>query len=704
MRSESVLLRRCRRPGGTGPRPGRTARRSLLLAPALAFLLVILAALAAGAVPALAQDDDDETPPLRPLLPDSAASRNIIDRLGVKPQYSTNVEIFKTNLRWSQGLKVARTLGALKLEGSMQSGMQQNEASSNLDNRDGRTKARFEYGLAGLGGWSAGTDIELARVRNSSSFNRTIDNGGQFSAFATSQGPGTLARQLFGLSADVLDWEWGGSIGYKEDTDVRQRLGQGVLQQSDSTWADGSTVALNTRAALSLGPQFKLDLSGQTDRERQTSHTARVERIKRTGQADSINAFLLDPDRNRNRTRNGSATATWTPRTGTRIAFNASYLSAVDEFYNADPTVKKQDRQDGQDERLGLEMKLPPLLGLAFDLKGGTTSSSKKFRESVSQGRGQRREYARGSMSFGVRPGLGPLSRIESTSELSWENSDNTFDSPNSPDFRGRIVSVRQNLRRPLGQRLVVVLTGDGSLNQSFYDRFQNKRQDRDEQRLIGDAAIGYRPREGLDTRLTGQWERRRQYSIDSTLSANSFTQNRYVVGAEIAVPFKDLLRLSQRYTITADYQVYRFKEDANILTRRTEVRTLAQSTIGRGIRFDLDHSWQFKDSGSYREIGFGPRKYAKSTRENYQSLLAIVRYDIGTAFQMKVQQRYDVRRVRNLSNNKVTLSERLEFTGGIIVDHKFRRDFSVKSTIERTDSSLEKSYWRVNNQVAYTF
>jgi hypothetical protein len=52
-----------------------------------------------------------------------------------------------------------------------------------------------------------------------------------------------------------------------------------------------------------------------------------------------------------------------------------------------------------------------------------------------------------------------------------------------------------------------------------------------------------------------------------------------------------------------------------------------------RVLCFDVDHSWQFKDSGSYREIDLGPRKYAKTTRENYQSFLATVRYEIGNVF-----------------------------------------------------------------------
>ncbi len=658
-------------------------------------------------LPVRAQDegvDDEQTmPPIRtPLAGDSLARRSLIDRLGLSPQYNTNVEVFKTNLRWGQSLKVGRALGALKLDGSMQSGIQQNEASSNLDNRDARTKARFEYGLTGWGGWSTGTDIDVSRVRNSSNFNRTLDNVGQFSWFANSQGPGRLMREVFGLADGVLSWEAGAQAGYKEDTDVRQRLLQGVLQQSDSTWADGSTVSLNSRASVTVGQKFKLDLTGQADRDRQTSRTLRVARIKRTGEADSVDTTLLDPDRNNNRTRRGSATGAWTPGPKARFALNATYLEAIDEFYNT--TVARQDRKEGLDQRIGLEMKLPPLLGVVFDLRGESSTSETKYQESINQGRGRTRNYAKGAMSFAVRPGLGLLSRTESTTEITWDDSDNTFDNPNSPGFRGQIVSVRQNLRRPLGPRLVMVLTGDGSLNQSFYDLFQGKRQDRDEQRLLGDAAIGYRPREGLDTRVTAQVERRRQYSIDSTLSANSFTQNRYVVGAEIGSRLKDLLRLSQRYTITADYQVYRFKEEANILTRRTEVRTLAQATIGRGIRFDVDHSWQFKDSGSYREIDLGPRKYAKTTRENYQSFLATVRYEIGTSFQMRAQQRYDVRRVRNLANNKTTLSERLEFTGGIEVNHKFHQDFTLKTKIDRTDSSLEKSYWRVSNQVTYNF
>ena len=95
-----------------------------------------------------------------------------------------------------------------------------------------------------------------------------------------------------------------------------------------------------------------------------------------------------------------------------------------------------------------------------------------------------------------------------------------------------------------------------------------------------------------------------------------------------------------------------------------------------------------------------GPRAYAKGSTEIFQVLEVLTGYDFSDAFTISARQRMEVRERKRLDTVPHTVIRdrtRLEFTGGMDLDHQFREEFSVRASIQRTQSSLEKNYWRIS-------
>ncbi len=625
--------------------------------------------------------------------------QGLLRELGLKPTYRTQVQVNRTAFDWGQNFGVDRTIQRLQLKNTWDVRIAKNSAQNHYKSRSGNATAHGEYSFPGLGGWSTGADLGLKRVFTRGDFNRTVANGNEFSWFVTAGAPGGVLSRLFHLPEGALSWDVTGSTGTTEQIDVRENQAQtGASGRSDSTYATGGTAALDSRLSAAAGTKWKLDVTGHLDRDNRDSRTR--QRAKSATQ-DTDTTLVADDANNRKRLGFSSA---WTPTVQNRIGVTGSFLRSVNQSYSAN--VGAQDTKTGLEQRLGIDAKLVPFWGINMDLKAEDSRADVAY-ELSTQGRATRKRSGSGRLNFIVGSSVPILRGLESTTDATFDRSRVEFQSSTAArdtDYDTEATNLRQVLRRPLGTRLVAVTTAEANLTRMLYD---NKGQDRDDLRLLLDGALGYRPATGIDCRLTGQWRKQQTVYIPAASSRNSVTGKSYAVGAEAGLQLTPLVKISQKYQMTADYSFYDFNENSNTLSRTTEVRTGLQSTLGGMAKLNLDHSFRFKDSGKYvRSTPGAPRLFAKAADETYQFITVATAYDFRPGVTLRASERMEsrVQQPRGDPKPPATRTTKMEFTGGLDLRHQFSPDFSVEAKVERTESTTEKSYWRVSGSLSRVF
>lgn len=618
---------------------------------------------------------------------------SILDRWNFHPSYNSSVDVNRTATNWSQGFRWDREHKRLKVENSWDMHIQNEKARNDFRGRSGRSNTRLEYAMERWGSWSTGANVDLKRNFNGTTLDRTVDNGLGSNLFVTTGILSGLVRRLTGIPQSQLEWKATGTAGVNEDTDIRQIENQGVaggLRSSDSTYASGSERAFESQLRFNRGATWKVDANARLGSANQDSRTQRWDMA-------TPDSFGIVEANNDNSSKRFSMNAAWMKNDKNRVTFTGRYNQESSQFYSA--LIRARDATDGTDQAMSLDLQTSPLWGIQLGLKGENAFNNQNY-EVGTLDRGKRRTSVESRMNFTTGPSLGPLSGIESKTEFRWENSDYMFES--SSDYQGRDRRLRQDLRRVLGERVVALVSGEGLLTQSVY---KDRSQDRDELRWLLDGALGYRPSSTLETRLTMQWQQRQTINIPSKNARNSNTQNTYRIGAEFNMQMSETMRLSQRYTMTADYSFYDFNENNNGLIRTTEVRTNFVSTVGAKARLDAEHSFRFKDSGQYTRDGAGaPRLYGKATEETYQYLTVTTRYDFTSGFDLHASQRMEVRRTKQLLTKKLTETKKLLFTGGVNLNHRFSQDFGLNVRADQTRSTSERSYWRVTASIDRLF
>jgi hypothetical protein len=656
---------------------------------ALAALYLLLA------TPSQAQDDDREgsDTPARAEVPPNDGS--VLGRLGLRPLYTSTVDVNRKSFLWGQSLKMDRTIQRLKLQNSWDIGISKNSDINHYKSRTGKSAARAEYGITGLGGWSTGADLGLKRNFTGGDYNRTVDNGSEFSWFATAGAPGLLLSRVLGLAEGALSWDVTGSAGATENMDIRENWAQGGGGgRADSTYATGSTEGIDSRFSMALGQKWKLDVTGKTDRASDHSRTR-----QRNTLVNGIADTTLVAE-NASSGKQVAFTTTWSPTPKDRVGLSGQYNRSVNQDYSAE--VRAQDTKTGLDQRIAVDVKLVPFWGINLNLKADNGRTDIKYALSP-QGRGNTETTADGSLNFIVGSAVPLLRGTEMTSEASWQKNRNTFQS-STTGYRNDITTLRQVLRRPLGSRVAAVATGEASMNRMMYD---DKKQDKDDLRFLLDGALKYRPRKGLDCSLTSQWRSQQTVYIPAANSRNSVTAKSYAMGADVGLQVTPLVKVTQGYKMTADYSFYDFNESSNVLSRTTEVRTRLESTLGRKAKLSVDHSFRFKDSGRYvRDTPGAPRLYAKASGETIQALGVTTRYEFSPEFALRATQKMEVRELRHRGNPDPppVRTKILGFTAGLDLNHRFSKDFSVNARVEKTQSSAEKGYWRVSGSLSQVF
>lgn len=680
-------------PGCLGGRMRAPWRRAHLPAVLIAILIASLA------TNAFAQDSQDQGSDQgqdqgsqQGAQAPAKESDSFIGRLRINPSYTSSVNTNRTQHQWDQTFSLHKEVQQFVGDNSWNMSLQKDSARNNYRARLGTSKTHLAYTVPGLGGLSAGTDLEFKRNFTGSKFDRTVSNGTTNNLFLSSELLGLGLNRAVGLTKDQLSWTVTGSDGLTSSKDIRQRWNQSAnsseLTQTgdDSTTTTGSSPSFDSELKLAPSKLWNLDLNGNLGSSHEDSRTVSFK--------PGVQAMSIQKATNRNTNRHVAANSAFTFDPKNHATLSGDYLTAVNQYFQNYGNVQGQETKNGISQTFNLDVTSVPLWGMELDLKGQSSLVGANYKLAANQNRSARKNDVSGSLKFTTGSAWSWLQKIESTTEWDFQKTRNTAASTGNYNYGER--RMRESLRRPLGSKVMAMITGEGTLGQSFYD---DHSKDSDELRVLADGNLGYRPTKNLDTRLEAQYTQRKTVNIPAATAAQSNTENTYVVGAQVNLPLTSDIQLSQKYTMTADYSFYNFNEENNGLVRTTEVRTGLNSTVGTKVKLQIDHDYRFKDAGSYIRSAPGePRAYTKASKERYQYLVVTTSYDFSQEFDLHASERLEVRRTTpiGVKVQPTTISRKSQFQGGAQLNHKFSDEFTVNASADNVRSSSERMYWMI--------
>jgi hypothetical protein len=289
---------------------------------------------------------------------------------------------------------------------------------------------------------------------------------------------------------------------------------------------------------------------------------------------------------------------------------------------------------------------------------------------------------------------------VEAAADLSVQLKKNTYYVDKLTPNDVRIRDLKGTLRRKVSPRVSLAATGGVSLISLFYHprpgdaRQAQQAQDRDDYRQLLDFTAVYNPGPKFDTSASIQRTETRTVNIRAAASGNNVVNERYQVLATLAYKMTPATRISQRYSISADYGFFVFAEDRNSLTRETKVTTQIASQVSQRLGLQLDHDFRFRDSGAYtRETPGSPRLYNRSLKDTQQSLSTTTRYQIIPQLTLQLQQLMENRWSEPLSGSgaaRISRTLRLDLVEGAQFSHAFSSGLSLGGRFNRTDSYIE--------------
>ncbi len=624
-----------------------------------------------------------------PTTPAVSDSLTLLHQLGLAPDYSSKYDVNRSLTDWNQGITLERKSDRWTVDNSWNYTIQNNSGQNPLKGRQGTAGAKVEYNAPGLGGWSFGSEGSLKRNFSGTAYDRSVNNETDGDLFLTWNAPGEALDRVFGVKPDALNWSITGTEGVTQGADIRQSKSLGAVARSDSTATSGGSSGYKTEFNYKPNPAFSVAATSELDNTREKSETWHY-----VAGPDSV-VHELPEATDSNSDRHYSVNSTWQPSPNTRVALTGQFEKGISQFYSS--IVSAQDTKDGYDQNLRLETKLTPFWGIDIDANGNTEMTNIKYALETT-GRGKNSRVSEGSIHFTTGPVFGFAKGTESTLEWRFEGTNNTFQDTTQSAFWYRENQLKETIRRPLTSQVTIITTGEGTLDQSFYT---DQSKDFDELRWLLDGALAFKPSDIIETHAAVQWQQHRTIDIPSSQSAQTNTQTHYQVEGEVDCQAAPDLKLTQKYTMSADYALYDLlpsTSNSNSLVRTTEVRTEMDGTIGSKIHLQGDDQFRFKDSGFYvTQADGGPRLYNRTATEYYQNLVMTIHYAFTSEFDVHSSSRYEIRDTKDLVKNTSVIAKRLEFSSGMALDHKFSDAFSLHITADNTQSSIENAYWQVS-------
>jgi len=623
--------------------------------------------------------------------------------MGILPTYSSGVDINRTDLGWRQTLDIDALLGPVRGENNWNLTVKDNPAQNNLRSRNGRGLAKLAYEVEGGGGWASGAQFDWRRNFTRGDFNRTVDNGTNAGLFVTSETPGLLLRPLLAGrdSTRTASWIVTGSFGATEGKNVRQTRGRAAgnpLQTQDSTATDGVTRNLESQLHLDAARGLTIDLTGSLASVRENSRTESRNASWRNEDLEAVpDSVLVTDTPNRSRSRRATARASYRP--GDRLEFTMNGAATRDRSQYFSATNRGQETKVGLDDRLELLLRAEPMRGV----KVSSTARQQKTDIALTldpNDAGKEETYVDADIAFKTGQRFGYLRDLQIEAEAG--ATDTRYARETLADYDGENRRVRALVRRNIGKRVVAAVTGESQIDRLSYD---DKSQDRDELRLLGDANIGYRPNAKADTRLSFQFTQRQAINIPAAQASSNLTESIYRIEAKLGYKLTPAVEISQTYSIYAVASEFDFNENNNQLSRTSEVKSRLISSLTPKLRLELDHDYRFRDSGSYLlDRTTNVRGYGRAATEDYQVFSVRTYYDLTEWFELTGGQKFEVRENTTLANGRVTRTERVEFIGGGDIRHTLSEGFSVDGNARWTQTSAEKPYWKISFRMTRSY
>ncbi len=629
----------------------------------------------------------------RSSTPAGTGSQSLLDQWRFHPSYASEFEVVRTSQAWSQSLNLARRIGsAIDLQNSWTVSNRRDTAQNDLRQKRGKMTFRLDYELKKLGQWTVGLDGNFTRDSRLSSFRDAVENRANLGLAMSSKLFQNWMRELRPLKEFNLSTS--ASLGFN-----RENLSNRQSTLQDTTLVDGLfrgiDVALNRKTT-----KIKFDAKVSSSQRSGDSETSRY----------SADSELLNriQDRSENSRTLWDGKLQWIPTETFESTASNRRISELNRYYD----TQANDRQGGQETKDGLnretrfqsEWTPSDSLELMADFKLLNLDTDFEL-----QKRDSKKQTKDGSLNLKViLPSLtGKLAGTEL--EALYDGEETSSRQEQTTHYEQRKRKLRFSLRRGMGRKLIVTATEEISLQQYIY---VDRSNDRDERRLFLDGALNYRPSMAFNGIFSVTWNEFEQISIPAKKSANSSTRQTYKVSGDLTYQ-RGLLTVGQRYTVQADYTFFDFNEDNNTLLRTNSVMTTARTRILPHTMLSLKHQYEHKDKGSYvRDSLEDPRSYAPTSEENRHVLTLGAVYTIQTAtsnprkgsMTVDARQLFDRRQrgaigsIHTVTTDRSELSIRANFEKEISDDFKIRMDFT------KTESSLEKNYWRGSARIERRF
>jgi len=227
--------------------------------------------------------------------------------------------------------------------------------------------------------------------------------------------------------------------------------------------------------------------------------------------------------------------------------------------------------------------------------------------------------------------------------------------------------ALNTNAYRKVSKRLAMDATASVSLQSSKYE---DERSDQDVARTSVNVGGGYRVSSACSTTVHFSTTRSHSIFIDPSASSTNAVQSTYQMNATMRLRFSRTLYLSQNYLLSADYRIFDFTEDQNFLNRVRRIDTDMIDTVFSFAFIRLSHNFIFRDQGTYsRTAGESSREYRVAVETYDQTLAATVGIAIARGIRFVGTQSLLNQRNHFLVNDKRTLRNRWNLTGGIEIE-----------------------------------
>jgi hypothetical protein len=254
----------------------------------------------------------------------------------------------------------------------------------------------------------------------------------------------------------------------------------------------------------------------------------------------------------------------------------------------------------------------------------------------------------------------------------------------------GTVITRAMNLggARRVSRRLW--LDGAGSVS-LFTRQYEDAKSDKDDVRGYLNAGGGYLVSQRCSTAVHFSVNRSHTVAIAFESSGGNYVQTTYQMDASLKLQASPTFAIYQNYQLNANYQIYDYDEDRNLLNRNRRIDTTLLDSLFSFAAIRLTHNFWFFDRGSYKRVADdGPREYSVNQESYAQSLTASVSVRLLSGVIANATQSLANSRtyVTNASAN--TNRNRWNLNLGLTVDRELPGELRLNGVVQRVGEYTE--------------